>query len=422
MSISLFSLSGQIDPEALVPAGWSYSRLDQTCDIFGGGRLRLTKEKHYQSSGVLAYSAAGPDGFVENAEIKGKDGVVLSAIGANCGRCFYASGEWTTLANVQAIIPKVSLDAKYLFFYVNREGYWDRSGSAQPFIKPSSIRSSWVAYPTTKREQTKIAEILSTVDRAIEQTEALIAKQQRIKSGLMQNLLTRGIDEHGNRRSEQTHQFKDSPLGRIPEEWEVERLDDLLVEKQYGISTSLSEEPIGIPVLRMNNLVNGEVDFTDLKYSERKDAQNLTLDDGDVLFNRTNSIDYVGRTGIYRHADRTVSFASYLVRLVSDSVKLHPEYLNLWLNDCANQIRVKQFATIGVQQANVNPTNLGTLSIALPRAIIEQKQIIEAISTVTNNIRAINQNLNKLRSLKTALMQDLLTGQKRVTGLLGSEI
>ena len=63
------------------------------------------------------------------------------------------------------------------------------------------------------------------MDRAIEQTEALIAKQQRIKTGLMQDLLTRGIDEHGNLRSEQTHQFKDSPLGRIPVEWEVTSLD-----------------------------------------------------------------------------------------------------------------------------------------------------------------------------------------------------
>ena len=70
-------------------------------------------------------------------------------------------------------------------------------------------------------EQAKIAEVLSTVDRAIEETEALIAKQQRIKTGLMQDLLTRGIDEHGNLRSEQTHEFKDSPLGRIPVEWDA---------------------------------------------------------------------------------------------------------------------------------------------------------------------------------------------------------
>ena len=59
----------------------------------------------------------------------------------------------------------------------------------------------------------RLPKILSTVDRAIEQTEALISKHQRIKTGLMQDLLTRGIGEHGNLRSEQTHQFKDSPLG-----------------------------------------------------------------------------------------------------------------------------------------------------------------------------------------------------------------
>ena len=73
-------------------------------------------------------------------------------------------------------------------------------------------------------EQSKIAEILSTVDQAIDQTEALIAKQQRIKTGLMQDLLTRGIDENGNLRSEETHEFKDSPLGRIPVEWEVKTI------------------------------------------------------------------------------------------------------------------------------------------------------------------------------------------------------
>jgi type I restriction enzyme S subunit len=70
-------------------------------------------------------------------------------------------------------------------------------------------------------EQRKIAEILETVDNAIEKTEKIIEKYKRIKQGLMQDLLTKGIDEKGNIRSEKTHKFKDSPLGRIPEEWEV---------------------------------------------------------------------------------------------------------------------------------------------------------------------------------------------------------
>ena len=80
-------------------------------------------------------------------------------------------------------------------------------------ISKSSLAKAEVVLPIDKAEQAKIAEVLSTVDRAIEQTEALIAKQQRIRTGLMQDLLTRGIDEHGDLRSEQTHEFKDSPLG-----------------------------------------------------------------------------------------------------------------------------------------------------------------------------------------------------------------
>ena len=93
------------------------------------------------------------------------------------------------------------------------------SGSAQPGLKTGFTKGVTVEFPTDIREQSMIVRVLSTVDRAIEQTETLIAKYQRIKTGLMQDLLTRGIDEHGNLRSEQTHEFKDSPLGRIPVEW-----------------------------------------------------------------------------------------------------------------------------------------------------------------------------------------------------------
>lgn len=103
------------------------------------------------------------------------------------------------------------------------------TGSAGQQRVPASFFDSFEIPRIDKTEQAKIAEILSTVDRAIEQTESLIAKQQRIKTGLMQDLLTRGIDQHGNLRSEETHQFKDSPLGRIPVEWDVQCLGDVSV-------------------------------------------------------------------------------------------------------------------------------------------------------------------------------------------------
>ena len=291
-------------------------------------------------------------------------------------------------------------------------------GSTMQHITRKELDQFRAMFPCNIPEQTKIAEILSTVDQAIERTEALIAKQQRLKTGLMQDLLTRGIDKDGNLRSEDTHEFKDSPLGRIPIEWETKLLDDMLILKQYGISTSLTEEPNGVPVLRMNNLVRGEVSYSDLKYSDDSVTMKVLLNDGDVLFNRTNSIDYVGRTAIYRYNEIPISFASYLVRLVPKPTILLPEYLNSWLNDVVNQTRVKQLATIGVQQANINPTNLGTLEVAIPGSINEQQLIVDAILTCNGAISGTQRNLAKLRSLKTALMQDLLTGKVSVTPLL----
>lgn len=72
----------------------------------------------------------------------------------------------------------------------------------------------------------------------------------------------------------------------------------------------------------MNNLNDGEINFSDLKYSDNQWALNLLLQEGDILFNRTNSIEYVGRTAIFRRFHRPISFASYLVRLVVNKEKL----------------------------------------------------------------------------------------------------
>ncbi|MCB1191187.1 MAG: restriction endonuclease subunit S [Leptospiraceae bacterium] len=111
------------------------------------------------------------------------------------------------------------------YFYYALKG-WEHflksqtSGSGIPHVD-KEILENILLQKFSKPEQTKIAEVLSTVDKAIEQTEVLIAKQQRIKTGLMQDLLTKGIDKYGNLRNEKTHKFKDSPLGRIPVEWEV---------------------------------------------------------------------------------------------------------------------------------------------------------------------------------------------------------
>jgi type I restriction enzyme S subunit len=232
----------------------------------------------------------------------------------------------------------------------------------------------------------------------------------------MQDLLTRGIDEHGNLRSEETHEFKDSPLGRIPKDWVCSLLSCFVPSTEYGISTSLGD--FGTPVLRMNNFSEGEADVSDLKHTELMVPEKLWLRDGDVLFNRTNSWEHVGRTGIWRCQIEKTTFASYLVRLTPDPDKLLSEFLNIWLNWEPTQIAMRKFATPAVQQVNINPTNLRAIHAAFPDSLHEQAEIVKSFTRIRNTIKSNVESLAKLRYLKTALMQDLLTGKVRVTPLL----
>jgi len=104
-------------------------------------------------------------------------------------------------------------------------------------------------------EQRKIAEILETVDNAIEKTDAIIEKYKRIKQGLMQDLLTRGIDENGQIRSEETHRFKDSPLGRIPEEWKVVELGEVFKLKSGMTRPCDTSESGNYPIYGGNGIL-----------------------------------------------------------------------------------------------------------------------------------------------------------------------
>ncbi len=264
--------------------------------------------------------------------------------------------------------------------------------------------------------QRKIARILTTLDNLIEKTEALIAKYQATKQGMMNDLFTRGLDAHGHLRPPQTEApdlYRQCELGWIPREWVPCELDAVVPYAEYGISVSLDDAE-GVPVLRMNNLSHGKVDLRDLKRSKSYNAKQLLLRDKDVLFNRTNSIDHVGRTSIWHKELSEASFASYLVRLLPDCSKLIPEYLVMWLNLPETQIAIRQFATPGVHQVNINPTNLRRTVIALPARLSEQSSICRVVQQQVAEIEEETRYLTKLRLLKTGLMQDLLTGNVRV--------
>jgi type I restriction enzyme, S subunit len=327
-------------------------------------------------------------------------------------------GEGVLNQHLFKVIPNDDVDKTFLYYLLdyNMESLRGGShGSTMKHIKRGELQTYVVNLPT-EPEQREIARILTTLDNLIEKTEALIAKYQAIKQGMMHDLFTRGVDEHGHLRStyaEAPELYKESELGWIPKGWDCLALGLVVPKAEYGISVSLDDAE-GIPVLRMNNLSHGRVNVTDIKRSCHSEARRLLLHENDVLFNRTNSIEHVGRTSVWRNELPQASFASYLVRLVPDISRLLPDYLVYWMNRPETQLAIRQFATPGVHQVNINPTNLRKSLICLPVLLKEQTRIVRVIAQQENRLGVERLYLNNLVQQKSGLMQDLLTGKVRV--------
>ena len=257
-------------------------------------------------------------------------------------------------------------------------------------------------------EQRAIAAVLDSVDDAIEGTEAVIAATEGLRDALLHDLLTRGLPG-------QHTEFRDVPgLGTIPADWEVVRLGDVLESTTYGTNSPLSAEG-EMPVLRMSNLQGGQIDLIDVRRASlsEKETRELDLNDGDILFNRTNSLDLVGKVAVVRNLPKPMSFASYLVRLRVKEERANPFWLSalLWSGDC--QSRIRKFATPGVSQANINPTALKTLAIPLP-PLAEQQPSAATLDGVDAAIEVAREERGRLRLLKESTADVLLTGRVRV--------
>ena len=293
-------------------------------------------------------------------------------------------------------------------------------GSTMQHITRKELERFGAPCPESKPEQTKIAEILSTVDRAIEQTEALIAKQQRIKTGLMQDLLTLGIDEHGNLRSEQTHAFKDSPLGRIPAEWEVKPCVALCRQIVVGIVIRPVQyyKPDGVPVLRSANVKEARIDSSNLVFMSERDNNTLSksqLTAGDLVTVRTG---YPGTTAVVPpEFDGSNCVDVVISRPAPDKVR--SEFLSIWINSDHGKRQVLE-GQGGLAQQHFNVGEMKCLVVKVP-SLLEQQRIEDLLIRQRSINYEIIETLGKLMALKTALMQDLLTGKRRVTPLLPAE-
>lgn len=346
-------------------------------------------------------------------------GSILYSIYATIGLPRINTIPVTTNQAILALINnpnKIEIDYLYYWLEYSRHRIINLSSqTTQKNLNKKVVEGITVNYPIKLQEQSKISEILGTIDCAIEQTEALIAKQERIKTGLIQDLLTKGIDKQGIIRSEATHDFKDSQLGRIPVEWDIVELSNLAntIDPQPDHRTP-AEVSDGIPYIGISDINNNRVINFDKarKVSINaflKQKKSFQISNGDFIFGKIGTIGKPFRLP-----------ANFDYALSANVILLRPfethSFVYWWM---ASEIadRLIKLEIHSTSQPAFGIQKMRTFLIPKPskdeRARIGK--ILDEFEKNTNYEKSVYQ---KLVSIKTALMQDLLTGEKRVTLLL----
>ena len=305
------------------------------------------------------------------------------------------------------------VDMDYLLWYTKREHFWEyiatlstgTSNASRLRYKEDYLNRESIPQPPVY-EQRRIAEVLRDAEANIAYVESQIEAAKEVKHGATQRLFMYGLAGEGA-------PTKHTSIGKLPVSWEVVQLSDVVLEAQYGLSDQAGSNG-RYAILRMTNLVDGYVDSSDMKYLDIDEGifKKFQVGRGDILFNRTNSPDLVGKTAIF-DLEGQFTFASYIIRLVLDKTRVEPRYLNFHLNTREAQGRLKSLATQGVSQSNINAANLRKFEIPLPK-FKEQCEIAAILSAHDEVICTLQAQVTSLREIKRGLMQRLLSGQVRV--------
>jgi type I restriction enzyme S subunit len=287
-------------------------------------------------------------------------------------------------------------------------------GSTVKGISTAELLSFRVSFPEQELEQARIAEILDTVEAAIRATEAVITKLQRIKAGLLHDLLTRGLDDHGHLRDADHHpeEFQDSPLGCIPKDWDIlpiAQCFDMQLGKMMSKDAKKGRRPL--PYLGNRSVQWERADLSKLEFmdfSETEEAK-FSLEIGDVLVCEGGE---VGRTAIWRGELDQCCFQKAIHRLRPKTEDASPDFLLMFMRRAVD-IGWLQNYTSQTSIPHLTQEKLAIVPFLRPKPD-EQRAVVKAFRVWGERISAQEKELSKLQSLKRGLAHDLLTGRVRV--------
>ena len=326
-----------------------------------------------------------PSGKWDNANCVANT-VAISEGGNSCGYVNFMKNPFWCGAHCYFLYD-TKIDSKYLYYALKSQQVRImklRSGACMPNIKKTDLGNFEFVCDDNSIEQKKITHILDKLECVIEQRKNEIQVFDELVKARFVEL------------------FGDPILN--PKNWNCMKIGDVVNEVKYG--TSLPAVEGGkYPYLRMNNLTSdGYLDLTNLKYIDVSDdeLEKCIVRYGDVLFNRTNSIDLVGKTAVYNLHEEMV-IAGYIIRIRLNG-KILPEVFSQYMNLNVMKEKLRSMAKGAVNQANINAKELQGIKIYVPDMEL-QKHFIDLKNQVDKSKAVIEKSLKELETLQASLMQ-----------------
>jgi type I restriction enzyme S subunit len=405
-----------------VPEHWDVCPAKRRLAVCSGGNEIKGKCASEPADGLFpAFSASGQDVWVDE-HMFDCPGVVLSAVGARCGKTFRADGQWSAVANTHCLFPVEQADRDFLWYLTNQEDWWEKGGTAQPFVKVTETLARRWAFPPPA-EQSIIASFL---DRETAKIDALIAEQQRLiellqekRQAVISHAVTKGLNPDTP--------MKDSGiewLGEVPEYWGTSRLKHAtakIVDCPHETPTYCDDGDylvIRTPDLDDGRLLTAGMNRVDhAEYTDR--TRRETLQAGDIVYSREG-----GRWG---HAATVPASDRFCLGQRMMQFRSREDwdagYL-MWHLTSRHVYAQGEIDTAGAASPHVNVGTISNYRIASP-PLDEQSHIARVLSSHAIGYDDLtNQAQNAIALLqerRSALISAAVTGQIDVRGLAGSE-
>lgn len=315
--------------------------------------------------------------------------------------------------------PRTAVFPKYLYYYTfnpvfrayaaeNMTGAAGQKRVSSRFLKDTRL------FIPPRLEQERIVAFLdascAAIDAAVAAKRRQIAMLDAVGESLIASAVTKGIRAGVTMRA-----VNEEWITSIPVHWGVCRIKRIVSRVDYGISQSTDPEG-RYPVLKMGHIQRGEISFRDLDFVDEV-TDELLLETGDLLYNRTNSPDQVGKAAVFRRSKADeITFASYLVRLRTNHLA-DPYFLNYLVNCSGFLSFARKLAIPSVQQSNLNSTRYCRILVPRP-PVAEQREIAtyldERMTDLARVVTGIESQIAALVAYRKSLIHECVTGQRRI--------